>query len=227
MANRLKMAISETIWTLHRRGWSQRRIAAELGINRETVARHLRQADTSSKPANAPIGSEGDDGASKPANAPPGSDEDDGVPKPADAPIGSEDDKGTIRVAVAEPGPRADPQPSGIGRASGCEPYRDLIRAKCVLGPQRAADLPGPGHRPWLRRQLLQRPPVRPPAGEVARPAFPSHRVRAGRRGPDRLRLRGSDRRPRRQAAQDPRAPGRAQPLPQGLQRGGLPPNHR
>ena len=31
MANLLKMAISETIRTLHRRGWSQRRIADELG----------------------------------------------------------------------------------------------------------------------------------------------------------------------------------------------------
>ena len=60
MANLLKMAISETIRTLHRRGWSQRRIAAELGINRETVARHLRQADPPSKPANAPPGSEAD-----------------------------------------------------------------------------------------------------------------------------------------------------------------------
>ena len=54
MANLLKMAISETIRTLHRRGWSQRRIAAELRINRETVARHLRQADAPPKPANAP-----------------------------------------------------------------------------------------------------------------------------------------------------------------------------
>ena len=57
MANLLKMAVSETIRTLHRRGWSQRRIADELGINRETVARHLRRADPPSKPANAPPGS--------------------------------------------------------------------------------------------------------------------------------------------------------------------------
>jgi len=56
MANLLKMAISETIRTLHLRGWSQRRIAAELGINRETVARHIRQADPPPKPANAPLG---------------------------------------------------------------------------------------------------------------------------------------------------------------------------
>ena len=62
MANLLKMAVSETIRTLHRRGWSQRRIADELGINRETVARHLRRADPTSKPANAPPGSEEGDG---------------------------------------------------------------------------------------------------------------------------------------------------------------------
>ena len=59
MSNLLKMAVSESIRTLHRRGWSQRRIADELGINRETVARHLRQADSPPKPAKAPPGAEG------------------------------------------------------------------------------------------------------------------------------------------------------------------------
>jgi IS30 family transposase len=54
MANLLKMALIETIRALHRQNWSQRRIAEELGINRETVARHLRGADLPSKPANAP-----------------------------------------------------------------------------------------------------------------------------------------------------------------------------
>ena len=39
MANLLKMATRETIRTLHHRDWSQRRIADELGINREIVAR--------------------------------------------------------------------------------------------------------------------------------------------------------------------------------------------
>src|SRR3954470_2452656 len=95
MANLLKMAVSETIRTLHRRGWSQRRIADELGINRETVARHLRQADPPSKPANAPPGSGGDEGAPKPANAPPGSDEGEGAPGPTVAPPGSTPDPPT------------------------------------------------------------------------------------------------------------------------------------
>ena len=51
MANQLKMAMVNAVWTLKQRGWSNRRIARELGIDRETVARyvHLWQAD--SKPA--------------------------------------------------------------------------------------------------------------------------------------------------------------------------------
>src|SRR3954447_7102403 len=102
MANLLKMAVSETIRTLHRRGWSQRRIADELGINRETVARHLRRADPPSKPANAPPGSEEGDGAAG--------------------------------LTLATPGSTPDPPPRSSGRASGCEPWRDLIRARCDLG---------------------------------------------------------------------------------------------
>lgn len=70
MANQLEMAMVNAILTLKQRGWSQRRIARELGIDRETVARHLHLQGADPKPAtNAPPGSEG----SKPANAPPGS----------------------------------------------------------------------------------------------------------------------------------------------------------
>jgi len=39
MANQLKMALIEALLSLHRRGWSQRRIASELNVDRETVAR--------------------------------------------------------------------------------------------------------------------------------------------------------------------------------------------
>jgi len=41
MANQLGMAEQHTILVLSRRGWSHRRIARELGIHRETVARYL------------------------------------------------------------------------------------------------------------------------------------------------------------------------------------------
>ena len=70
MANELKVAKVLSIKALHAQGWSQRRIARELEINRETVARHLRAA---SKPAKAPTGSEPGVGDSKPAKAPTGS----------------------------------------------------------------------------------------------------------------------------------------------------------
>jgi transposase len=68
MANQLKMAEVQAILTLAQQGWSQRHIARQLGVHRETVGRHLRLAgQDDSKPANAPIGSEA---GSEPANAP-------------------------------------------------------------------------------------------------------------------------------------------------------------
>ena len=69
MANQLKMAEIHAILTLRTRGWSFRRIARELGVHRETVARYVQRARQASKPANAPIGRS----PPKPANAPPGS----------------------------------------------------------------------------------------------------------------------------------------------------------
>ena len=66
MANRLKMARVQSILTLHAQGWSRRRIARELSIDRETVSRYVQldqqsaavcevEAGGFSKPANAPI----------------------------------------------------------------------------------------------------------------------------------------------------------------------------
>ena len=60
MANQLKMAEVQAILSLARGGWSNRHIARQLGVHRETVARHLRLADAAdSKPASAPLGSVG------------------------------------------------------------------------------------------------------------------------------------------------------------------------
>ena len=42
MSNVLKVSLQTTIYSLADRGWSQRRIASELEINRETVRRYLR-----------------------------------------------------------------------------------------------------------------------------------------------------------------------------------------
>src|SRR5258708_35353351 len=115
MPNLLKVAMIETILSLQQRGWSQRRIARELGIARETVARYLRQPPAAPKPANAPTGSEGGDRDSKPAIAPIGTASPDDGSKPAIAPIGS-----------ARAGPRPRPPPAAAGEAapggaSGCD----------------------------------------------------------------------------------------------------------
>lgn len=75
MSNKLKMADISAIQTLLRRGWSQRRIARELGVNRETVARYAAALDP--KPASVTAGS----AAGKPLDLTAGSAEAD--PKPA------------------------------------------------------------------------------------------------------------------------------------------------
>ena len=82
MANRLKVAKVSSIHELHSQGWSQRRIARELGVSRGAVARHLltdpnrATAPTGSKASNeatAPTGSASTADASNRATAPPGS----------------------------------------------------------------------------------------------------------------------------------------------------------
>jgi transposase len=112
MSNLLKVAMIETILSLRQRGWSQRRIARELGIDRETVARQLRQAGAPAKPAIAPTGSADDDGAAKPAIAP----------------IGATDTVPGLGPAPAAAAPQA------AGRPSDCEPWRATIQAKLDAG---------------------------------------------------------------------------------------------
>jgi transposase len=106
------MANIDFIVTLHQRGWSQRRIARELDIDRETVGRHLK-AQAAAKPAIAPIGCEAIPAGSKPAIAPIGSArcEADSKPATADqAPIGS--GTGAAGPASLVPQPSAEPTTS-------------------------------------------------------------------------------------------------------------------
>ena len=102
MANQIKMATSTSIIELYERGWSKRRIARELDLNRETVSRHiLVHTAADSKPAIPPTGADGYDGA-KPANVPAG----------ADA-------AGDSKPAIP---------PAGIsGRPSLCRPYHEVV----------------------------------------------------------------------------------------------------
>jgi hypothetical protein len=55
MANQLKVAVVDAIIGLLEHGWSYRRIARELGLHRDTVARYDRLRH--SKPANPTPGS--------------------------------------------------------------------------------------------------------------------------------------------------------------------------
>jgi transposase len=121
MANRLKMTVVESILSLHAQHWSQHRIADALGVDRGTVARHLRRAALSAQPdpagisnaANAPI-----DPARVPADS-----------KPANAPIGGP-------AAVLPPAPRrlASALAASTGRLSNAMPWRESILAKHQQG---------------------------------------------------------------------------------------------
>src|SRR4029077_13206952 len=101
MSNVLTVSLQATIYSLHDRGWSRRRIARELGIDRETVGRYLLLA----KPAISTTGVEGTDEA-----------------KPAISTAGGEG-AGEAKPAISTAG-------KGIGRKSQCEPLAEAIMAK-------------------------------------------------------------------------------------------------
>ena len=70
--NQLKVGQAEAITTLLERGWSQRRIARELGIHRGTVGRYVRLVRAGPNPAISTPGSAGAE-PSNPAIPTPGS----------------------------------------------------------------------------------------------------------------------------------------------------------
>lgn len=118
MANLLNVALIESILSLRAQSWSCRRIARELGVDRETVGKYVRERLGGQNPPNLPTG---------PAGPKPASLEGVPAPKPADRPIGS----------LAEPAPSkpASNQPTGsAGPASKCEPLRELISAQVAEG---------------------------------------------------------------------------------------------
>ncbi|QDU89041.1 hypothetical protein Pla175_24270 [Pirellulimonas nuda] len=82
MANRLKVAKVLSIRTLQLQGWSQRRIARELGISRGAVARQLLAGSGPTLQSDGPEGSNS-------AKAPPGSEAAEAPPNRAKAPPGS------------------------------------------------------------------------------------------------------------------------------------------
>ena len=60
MAKRLAMAEIDTILTLHKAGHSNREISVLVGVNRETVGKHLAHIKAQNQP-NAPTGKPLDD----------------------------------------------------------------------------------------------------------------------------------------------------------------------
>jgi transposase len=135
MSNSLKVSLQTTIYSLDDRGWSRRRIARELGIDRETVGRYLRLV----KPAISTSGLE-EAGEAKPAISIAGPEEASEV-KPAISTTGLEEAgeaKPAISIAGLEEAGEVKPAIStagnGAGRKSQCEPLAAVIMAKVELG---------------------------------------------------------------------------------------------
>ena len=123
MVNQLKMADTQTILALHSKGWSARRIARELKMDRQTVGRYIRLGrEADSKPANAPLGSGGLDQAVADS-------------KPAEVSSGSQNpDAGTGDVDSPPAGPCAGDSGTGPGRRSAAAPWRAVILEKLQQG---------------------------------------------------------------------------------------------
>jgi len=102
MSNVLKVSHQEAIRSLHQKGWSQRRIARELGINGRTVRRYIREESKCSTIST------------------PGSSEE------SDSKCTSISTPGSESVVEREPEVSIDDQ---LGRKSRCEPLsQQLIR---------------------------------------------------------------------------------------------------
>lgn len=145
MANRLKMAVQQTIITLAGQGWSYRRIAACLGVDRETVARYARAAEAQARAgppedaapgSNAAIsmtGSGKDSGVcettAQPSSAAAG--DPNGQVPPLGSPADSNAAISTIGsepvAAIGSEAGLAKPCVGPAGRRSQCQPYRALI----------------------------------------------------------------------------------------------------
>lgn len=123
MANQLKMAEVQAIQALARSGWSNRHIARQLGVHRETVGRHRRLSE--SKPASAPPGSQGaplgSEGAPLGSQGPASGSE--------GAPLGSQSSASTSGSASAGSGS------AGVeGNGSAASPWREVIVQKLEAG---------------------------------------------------------------------------------------------
>lgn len=140
MANRLKMAQHDAILQLYSLHWSKRRIARELGIDRATVARHLRRQDPLSNTAIPPAGSGPPNAATLLTPPGPGGaagesqDAAASLPNPNAAIVPAGSDAGMRSTTGAtRPAEVAVERPANLrslGRRSLCEPFRQTIVEK-------------------------------------------------------------------------------------------------
>jgi len=122
MANQLGMAEQHSILVLARRGWSQRRIARELGVHRETVARYVGLSQAEPIPTHPPP-----EGCSKPAISITGSDE--------PVACGGDSITGSVPSSVGpDPSKPAISITGFVGRQSRCAPYLEVILSKLEDG---------------------------------------------------------------------------------------------
>jgi transposase len=120
MANQLKVAVVQAIIGLLEQGWRHRRIARELGVHRETVARYDRlRRQAGSKPANVTPGSDSIS-HSKPANPTPGSNPNHDS-KPAN---------GSTALTTGVTATSEGMAPWAAGPPSRCQPFAAIIQQK-------------------------------------------------------------------------------------------------
>ena len=105
--NQLKVNQQQSIVALHELGWSKRRIARELGLDRKTVRRYLATAALSKSPTNPQTGSD-----SQPSKSP--------TPQTGLPPVAS------AKVGVLSLG--------GTGPDSLCEPWKECIETALAAG---------------------------------------------------------------------------------------------
>jgi len=146
MAYELKMEQHQAIIGLWQRGWSYRRIARELGIDRETVSRHCKVAGQSTT-APAPGGETGPPGENAANAAISITGSLDGGPGPVPATAGAARSVGEPNAAISITGSTAGdlaasadraaaalPANGSAGRRSLCEPLQEAVIAGLELG---------------------------------------------------------------------------------------------
>src|SRR5437667_1694805 len=162
MSNILKMDLVKAIQALKSKGWSKRRIARELQIDRQTVRKYLRAA-SNSPPLSIPDTAQADSGQNHPLSTP-------GSERPSDqnhplSTLGNLEVTAVIERVYAE----------SSGRPGKCQTYAERIEAKVHLGlTAQRIYLSGLGHRSRVQGFLPGRQTIRSPAqGEFAHADLP------------------------------------------------------